>query len=370
MMKRIQKVAFFMSIIQCFLCINGLTGQEIKIKEENGIPVVYNPKKPAPPRGTPSKLILEEDLSIATKAEDAKYAFAAITGIRVDEEGNIYVLDGKEATINVFDKSGKHLRNIGRRGQGPGEFEMPVGLQMISGRVLIVASMGRLSYLSLQGDFQKQLANSTYDPIPKLDSKENIIARITVGGENMIEELVKYDPDFKPLFKICQLDRGLKLLGIKRKLFPAGIYYSIMTDDDIVWGINTSYKLTVVDRDGKVKRKVVKDYDPIKITEKDKQNFMKQRPDSRATAIQYEFPENYPPFLDMHTDDENRIFVGTYELNREGYRNYDVFDAEGRYIAKIVFVGRPLLWRKGNLYCVAENEEGFQVVKRYRAIWK
>jgi hypothetical protein len=41
-----------------------LKSQKIKIKTEKGIPVVYNPKKPAPPPGTKSKFILEEELCI------------------------------------------------------------------------------------------------------------------------------------------------------------------------------------------------------------------------------------------------------------------------------------------------------------------
>jgi DNA-binding beta-propeller fold protein YncE len=369
-MKRIQRLGFWTQIVFCFLYVNVFGGQEIKVKKENGIPVIYNPKKPSPPRGTPSKLFLEEDLSIGTKEEETKYTFASITAIRADEEGNIYVLDGKEATVNVFDKSGKRLKNIGRRGQGPGEFEMPLGLQIISGRTLIVASMGRLSYLSLQGDFQKQITNTTSDPNPKLDSRGNIIARTMVGGEKMMEELMKFDTDFKPLFKITQLDRGPMLPGMKRNPFPSGVYYSIMTDDRIIWGINTNYMLTIVDRNGSIKRKIIKDYDPIKITDEDKQSIIKQRQGSRVAATQFEFPDYYPPFRDMHTDDENRIFVGTHELNREGYRNYDVFDPEGRYITKIAFIATPLFWKKGNLYCVKENEEGFQVVKRYRATWK
>ena len=167
-MKRIQRLGFWTQIVLCFLYVNAFSGQVIKIKEEKGIPVIYNPKKPAPPRGTPSKLILEEDLSIGTKEEETKYTFASITAIRADEEGNIYILDGKEATVNVFDKSGKRLRNIGRRGQGPGEFEMPLGLQAISGRILIVASMGRLSFFSLREISKSKLRIRQLIPIQSL----------------------------------------------------------------------------------------------------------------------------------------------------------------------------------------------------------
>jgi len=37
---------------------------EVTIKTENGVIVVYNPKNPAPPPGIPTKLVLKEELSL------------------------------------------------------------------------------------------------------------------------------------------------------------------------------------------------------------------------------------------------------------------------------------------------------------------
>jgi len=366
-MKRIQRLGLWTGLVLGFLCVNTGGSQQIKIKEVNGIPVVYNPKKPAPLAGTPSQLTLEEELTLGTKEKGVEDTFESIAAVRSDEESHIYVLDGKAGTVKVFDKAGQHLRNIGRRGQGPGEFEMPMGLNIISGQTLIVASMGRLSFFSLQGEYLKHITNTTFDPIPRLDSQGNIIARVIVKGEKMRDELVKFDPNFTPIFTITQLDRGLYSPGMKRNPFPAQIYYSVMTDDSIVWGINSQYTLTIVNRHGNISRKIVKEYEPLKVTEEDKQSLIRQR---RGTAGQYEFPDNYPAFRDIHSDDENRIFVGTYELDLKSNRYFDVFDAIGRYIAKIAFAGIPLFWKQGKLYCVEEDEKGFQLVKRYRATWK
>ena len=49
--------------------------------------------------------------------------FAAPYALDTDEEGNLYVLDPKEQPVVVLDPDLKALRTIGRKGNGPGEFD-------------------------------------------------------------------------------------------------------------------------------------------------------------------------------------------------------------------------------------------------------
>jgi len=49
---------------------------------------------------------------------------------------------------------------------------------------------------------------------------------------------------------------------------------------------------------------------------------------------------------------------------------YDVFDSEGKYIAKIPLKARPIVWKMDKLYTIEEDEEELQIVKRYRVSWK
>ncbi len=45
--------------------------------------------------------------------------------IRLAADGTVYVLDWGDVCIRVFDANGKLLRQVGRKGQGPGEFDTP-----------------------------------------------------------------------------------------------------------------------------------------------------------------------------------------------------------------------------------------------------
>jgi hypothetical protein len=51
-------------------------GQEIEIKREDGIPVVYNPKEPVSLPGMPSRVTLIEDLRLGDPDEDLNYPFS------------------------------------------------------------------------------------------------------------------------------------------------------------------------------------------------------------------------------------------------------------------------------------------------------
>lgn len=92
-----------------------------KIENEDGAKVVKNPGKPLYGEVT---FNLEADLSIG-REEDENYFFFRVSRIAVDKQGNIYVVDGGNTRIQVYDNEGQYLRTIGRKGQGPGEFQSP-----------------------------------------------------------------------------------------------------------------------------------------------------------------------------------------------------------------------------------------------------
>src|SRR5205085_2595285 len=47
-----------------------------------------------------------------------------VTTIAGDSSGGFYVVDSKDGVLKAFDRTGSFIRAIGRRGAGPGEYEM------------------------------------------------------------------------------------------------------------------------------------------------------------------------------------------------------------------------------------------------------
>ncbi|TET71795.1 MAG: hypothetical protein E3J56_06275 [Candidatus Aminicenantes bacterium] len=70
------------------------------------------------------------------------------------------------------------------------------------------------------------------------------------------------------------------------------------------------------------------------------------------------------------------MFVFTRERPKnKGGRYWDVFNPEGKFIAKIpisheVLMERPIIFKGNKLYLVEADEEGYQYVKRYKVTWK
>ena len=56
--------------------------------------------------------------------ENESAQFYDVQKICVDSEESVYILDGYDQNIKKFDKNGNYKITIGRKGKGPGEFEV------------------------------------------------------------------------------------------------------------------------------------------------------------------------------------------------------------------------------------------------------
>jgi hypothetical protein len=57
--------------------------------------------------------------------EDGDLILGVVTQVLIDQENNVYLLDGQLAEVHVISPAGELLRTIGREGDGPGEFRQP-----------------------------------------------------------------------------------------------------------------------------------------------------------------------------------------------------------------------------------------------------
>lgn len=67
---------------------------------------------------------------------DAEAAFGRPVSIAHDEDA-VYVVDAEAHEIRVFSKAGVFLRALGRKGQGPGEFDAPADIESRGGRLYV-----------------------------------------------------------------------------------------------------------------------------------------------------------------------------------------------------------------------------------------
>jgi hypothetical protein len=369
-----------LALVLCFLigCQDKVEWKGT-IEEEEGVTVVKNPREPI---YGPEVFNLEEDLIITNEAGEDEYLFQDIWNLAVDDEENIYVSDRKAAHIQVFDKNGEYLRTIGSRGQGPGELQTPVDLKALSQGVLVVNDFyqSRLSYFSLEGKHLRDVSvhKYLYFRRPAIDSQGNIVAGFMVPEDEQLKyELAKFDYDVNPVFTVTTYPMLTSASSTAWHYFEqrrsTNLVWTVNELDQIIWGHMSKYELFVHNPDGKLIKKIVRDYDGIEITNQEKETLIKDLVGDNPVPpnIDFQFPERYPPFIRFSCDDEGRIYVQTYDKTEDGEADYyDVFDAEGKYIARFSLKYWGIVWKKQKLYTIEEDEEGFQIVRRYHITWK
>ena len=96
---------------------------------------------------------LVEEASIGVEAGADEYMFGQITGLAADDR-HIYVLETRPPVVRVYGLDGTHIRNIGRRGQGPGEFAFPESIVAMPDGRLMVRDDGnaRINFFSVEGE--------------------------------------------------------------------------------------------------------------------------------------------------------------------------------------------------------------------------
>jgi hypothetical protein len=360
-------IFFILSVIVIlFSCQKRKTVWKGTIEEVDGVTVVTNPKEPIYGEDVFS---LEEELSIGEAEGREEYMFSRIRSMAVDDKGRIYVLDWKEIHVKVFDQDGTFIRTIGKKGQGPGEFIMPLSVSITHQNELVVDDYrSRLAFFSLEGEFKKniQMAKLRLSSVD-IDSKGNIVGRAIVREEeNPRYEMKKFDSELNYLHSLgfsplpsASRDGFNPFMGI--------ILSQIDNHDQVICGYPENYEIKIFDKEGNLKRKIIKEYDPVEITEEEIKEATEGMPPEQKLSI----PKYHTAYNWFATDDEGRIFVMTYERVDEGeVYYYDVFDPEGKFIVKISLKTRPYVLKNKKFYTAEEDEEGYLMVKRYKVTWK
>ncbi|MGD2245068.1 MAG: 6-bladed beta-propeller [Candidatus Aminicenantes bacterium] len=354
----------------CLFCLFSCQKEEeLEVETVEGVPVVHNPKEPVPVDGKFAKITLEEELSIGEIEGREEYMFSSIRGVAVDDLDRIYIVDYKQAHVRVFDASGNYLFTIGKQGQGPDEFSRPFWIAVTREDQLAVEDMGNraIKFFTLDGRYIKSFSTAKIRMYGRTTfSKQGYILGLAtdIDPKNPVYEIRKFDSDFQfqKIIRTCPTPSPGEL-----NPFHPVFYFAIDRDDNIVYGFPETYEIQILSPEGKVLRRIIKDYDPVEITEEEKEKEREEVP----AGIRVVFSKHYPPWRLFTVDEEGRIIVQARERHDGKLRYvYDVFDSEGRFRAQFNLDARPLLWKKGKMYALAEDEEGFQSIKRYRVVWE
>lgn len=349
------------------------------IEIEDGVKVVKNPAEPLF-----GELVfdLEEDLSIG-REDDDNYLFFRAADIALDSEENIYVLEYRNCRLQKFDKSGNFLKTIGRKGQGPGEFERPLEVCIAKTTENIYVKDGRkIKIFDRQGNYLRDILTKSYPYNIFLDSEGNIWGKFSVTQET--GQALAFDqvsPQGDILKNVASFPSGATFSrsGDTTWGISHGYMYDLAVskihDQSFIYGYSKDYELHVIDSQGEPLFRIRKSESTHPVTEKEKDKIRGQFeniPESVRKAIQ--FPEHRPFFSSILSDSQGRIYVHRIKspLDEAKGIRFDVFSREGYYLYWTTLQNWPELIDSGYLYTITRSDEtGEEQIKRSRILnWK
>jgi hypothetical protein len=356
---------------------SSLAGQ-YKVKTENGVTIATNGRKPDPPKGTPTKLILEEIYTVGG-GDSPDESFVGLSALDVLKDGTAYVLDTKDSRVKVFDARGKFVRVFGKAGQGPGELNQPVGIIITPENEILVedALNQRLAIFALDGTFLRHVSTAKALGLSgiQMDGLGRIVARSMGLGEagKMSMDVKTYDKDLNPKLKLTSFEFPISLQAKINPFSAMKLNYELDGQGFLYFNGQRGYEIKVLSFEGQLLKTIGRDYDPVPLTQEDKDEMLALIPNVAGVNVKdmIQFPEEFPPFGNFVLADAGRLLVRTYEKGRAKKEYYwDVFDAQGRYLAKIPIVHEIRLWRDGKAYFFVEDEDGYMTLRCCRARWE
>lgn len=336
--------------------------------------IIENPEKPI--AANAGRIVkLEEEMRI----DDASgnFFFKETYRPRVSTGGGIFIQDGQEQALQ-FDAEGQFIRNLFKKGQGPGE---------LTGLFDIWASLDKLYLL---GNPLKVLVFG-YDGLLE---KEISLRGTGIGarfiradkGHIIIRNRGRLDPTagggFKDIpvdiIEISMNDGAFKLLGsFPIRAFVEGqggdihmtawnqLQAACLDENNLILSHTAEYLLEVFARDkGTVVRRFRRPYNRIKT--------------SGGSGSSPSVPEFQPDIFYLHVVD-GRLWVQTSTVMEGKGMLFDVFNSEGRYVDNFFIQsprkdvsGKPasilMTISGGFAYFSDKTEDDFIVIRKCRLV--
>lgn len=343
-----------------------------------------------------------------------EYIFGQVSSLAVGPDGTIYVLDSQVPALRVYEPDGTFRATWGREGGGPGEYQRPRALGVLSdGRVLVRdPGNGRITVFSPQGEpldtWPIRGSFSTSRPL-YVDHEDNAYYALLLDPEAGLEDweigLLRIHPDGTTGDTLRPPSTGFEAPYVEARTENSWSRTSVPFSPSESWhfsplgyfvsGLSTRYALDLHEPDGTVLR-IAREAPPVPVDPGEA--------DQRKDAITRNFQESYgtwrwngpdipgekPPYRSFFLDQAGRVWIAlsqpgveeenpTYDPEDEASQPtvwsepplFDVFEPDGRYLGQVRpptgFSGYPQPVIRGDtVWAVIRDELDVQQVVRFR----
>lgn len=303
---------------------------------------------------------LLEELYVAGDDEENGLVFGRISDIAVDSRDRILILDGGFACLKVYDPDSMIVHTIGRKGEGPGEFNQPSAIGVDAADRIYVASYGgRVGIFAPNGvwidEFRHRFPGGFITNIRPAPNAL-YIACFDVVGDKIVH---RYDAKHTYLSSFSDSWSAVEAMQPDEEFAWNGGMIDVDDDGYVYYTQFTPYEIRKFSPQGE-----------LLLTVHRENTYMKrpriERHGDGATVYSYSMSScivvlgdgkfiNVLRYLPNHTDFTNAKTV------------LDLFDAEGRLLKSSVREGRVSIRcrdAKGRLYAIEEHD--VPEVVRYR----
>ncbi len=405
-----QTLAWIGAVLFTAACGNGADGGAAwsgTVEDSAGVQMVRNSLEPI--WGEGETWGFEDVMTIGEAAGDPDYQFGQIAGLDVTSGGRILVLDNLAQHIKVYSPEGTFEQTIGQAGSGPGEFGPGAAMLMVgTADTVIVPDAGnqRVNIILLDEGEHTSFPLRFEDGIPMRWQVSNtgVLAtqrralNLPNQEEVNVDLIARQAYDGTITDTLATPPRGETFSfggGLPEfHFFSPEPTWTLLNDGTFVHAMSNEYRITVAGPDGTAARIITMPSEPVPVAQEDKdiitelimrlmgeQGVPPQAMDAIEQGISYE--DFFPAFTQMRNGPEQSLWVQRIGIPSDmtpdeqenwnpmldqGSDDWDVFDAEGRYLGFVTMPDRfsPFSLKGDLLYGVWRDEFEVQYVKVYR----
>ncbi|MBD3617250.1 MAG: 6-bladed beta-propeller [Gracilimonas sp.] len=350
----------------------------------------------------------EEELRIGTIDGEFEYIFARISDLALGADGTIFVTDSPagDPVVRLFDENGSFIKYVGRDGRGPGEYGRIGGIGSFPDGRLAIWDIGnqRINVYEPNGDFAESFLvtsglHSSYKTF-EVDHEGNFYLKVMFFDRNNPQS--NMNPP-KAWYKISPTGELVDTLHVPQgeEDYPqsfviftdAGAGYPFNTQmlenfsssGHVITAVNNQYEIVLHKEDGPVL--IQREYSPLEVTSEEEEQWenFKKRFTSGGYNIESSIPDKKPPFKELLTDSQGRIWVwrytkaqpvdgGIFSSRIQVWEPpvFDVFNPDGSFYGNVTLpMGAVFLEAKDDkVWAVFTDEDKTEYVVRYKLVLK
>ena len=342
-----------------------------------------------------------------------EYLFGSVSAIAVDDDHNVYVLDRQARHVRVFDSEGTYVTTLGRDGEGPGEFKVPIGLAISDDRLLVRdPANGRVQLFGLEtgeNEEWKYLPSDVFANTPlyrddhgriyvDITEEEHRFIVMDSGGkqiDTISAPVAPADFDDDQYYMNARVERGDRWMSVGATVpFSPDWYWTVHSTGQFLSALSTAYRINL-EQDGGVLR-IERNHTPVAVTDDERDRHEQgilNRMRRWDAGWNWDGPailDHKPPFRGLRAGSDGRIWVSLWteaqQVANEDHDpgnpesppytwveplRYDVFEADGTYLGAVVppegfSLSAPPVFGRSFVWAVERGELDVQRVVRYR----